>query len=48
MNARLFVLLGTVFTALLGQAQEQPDLQQLERIIAVVGNEIVLQSDVDA
>ena len=48
MNARLFVLLGTVFTTLLGQAQEQPDLQQLERIIAVVGNEIVLQSDVDA
>ena len=27
---------------------QQPDLQQLERIIAVVGNEIVLQSDVDA
>ncbi len=30
------------------QAQEERELQKLEQIIAVVGNEIILQSDVDA
>ncbi len=29
-------------------AQQEPELQQLERIVAVVGNEIILQSDIDA
>ena len=29
-------------------AQTEPELQKLEQIVAVVGNEIVLQSDVDA
>ena len=33
---------GTAF------AQQDPELQKLEQIIAVVGNEIILQSDVDA
>jgi len=43
--AVLFALAGKSLSL---SAQEQPELQQLERIIAVVGNEIVLQSDVDA
>ncbi len=53
MNTRHFVLLSLAWSLSFVHAQEQPELaqpelQQLERIIAVVGNEIVLQSDVDA
>ena len=53
MNTRHFVLLSLAWSLSVAHAQEQPELaqpelQQLERIIAVVGNEIVLQSDVDA
>ena len=53
MNTRHFVLLSLAWSLSVVHAQEQPELaqpelQQLERLIAVVGNEIVLQSDVDA
>ncbi len=44
----LAVLFAFAGKSLSLSAQEEPELQKLERIIAVVGNEIVLQSDVDA
>ena len=37
-----------LLTAVNVHSQEERDLQKLEQIIAVVGNEIILQSDVDA
>ena len=45
---RLFALLACVLLATGLTAQTEPELQKLEQIVAVVGNEIVLQSDVDA
>ena len=45
---RLFALLACVLLATGLIAQTEPELQKLEQIVAVVGNEIVLQSDVDA
>ena len=48
MNARTLAFLFLACSSLKMGAQTEPELQKLERIIAVVGNEIVLQSDVDA
>ncbi len=53
MNVRPIITALLALTALFSirtplSAQEDPELQALERIIAVVGNEIILQSDVDA
>ena len=45
---RIFALFACVFLAAGLTAQTEPELQKLEQIVAVVGNEIVLQSDVDA
>ena len=45
---RITVLFACVLATASLFAQAEPELQKLEQIIAVVGNEIVLQSDVDA
>lgn len=45
---RITVLFACVLATASLFTQTEPELQKLEQIIAVVGNEIVLQSDVDA